>query len=145
MKKTVTVKLGNEGAMCFVPVTFDPREVFGKVRAPVRVTLNGYTYASTIFTMGGEHGIPLRRSHREAAGLKGDETLKVTLALDTAVRKVALPVELARAFRKDRAAAKRWATLSYTHQREHAESISGAKKPETRARRVAATLRSLKA
>ena len=29
--------------MCAVPVPFDPKPIFGKVRAPVRVTLNGYT------------------------------------------------------------------------------------------------------
>jgi len=29
---------------CFIPISFDPRAVFGKVRAPVKVTLNGYTY-----------------------------------------------------------------------------------------------------
>ena len=43
--------------MCFVPVPFDPKALCGKVRAPVRVTLNGYTYRSTIASMGG----PLRR------------------------------------------------------------------------------------
>ncbi len=33
--------------MCSIPLTFDPKSVFGKVRAPVKVTLNGYTYRST--------------------------------------------------------------------------------------------------
>jgi hypothetical protein len=48
--------------MCFKPVPFDA--VFGKVRTPVRVTLNGYTYRSTIAARGGPPGIPLRRSHQ---------------------------------------------------------------------------------
>jgi hypothetical protein len=38
--------------MCFIPVTFDPRSVFGKLRVPVKVTVNGYTYRSTIAAMG---------------------------------------------------------------------------------------------
>ena len=65
--KTVRVTVVRDGAMCFVPVPFDPKRVFGRVRAPVRVTLNGFTYRSTIASMGGTVCIPLRRSNREAA------------------------------------------------------------------------------
>ena len=137
--------LRNEGVMCYVPVTFDPKQTFGKVRAPVKVTLNGYSYASTIFSMGGLNGIPLRKSHREAAGLEGNETLTVTIALDVTTRTVKIPVELARAFRSNRTAAKAWQGWSYTRQREHAEAIGKAKKPETRARRLANTLQALEA
>jgi hypothetical protein len=46
--KTFKTKIVREGSMCFIPLTFDPKTVFGKVRAPVRVTLNGYTYRSTM-------------------------------------------------------------------------------------------------
>jgi hypothetical protein len=141
--KTVRVTLERDGAMCHVPVPFDPKAVFGKARAPVTVTLNRYTYRSTLFSMGGITFIPLRRSHREAAGLEGNETLSVRIALDTAAREVEVPADLATAFRKNRAAAKRWDALSYTHRREHVEAIVGAKKPETRARRIANTLRAL--
>lgn len=66
--KTTVVREGN---LCLVPIPFDPKPVFGKVRAPVRVTLNGYTYASTISSMGEGPFVPLRKSHREAAGLEG--------------------------------------------------------------------------
>ena len=48
MKKRFKTKIVRDGSTCFIPVTFDPAPVFGKVRAPVRVTLNGYTYRSTI-------------------------------------------------------------------------------------------------
>ena len=141
--KTVRVTLERDGAMCHVPVPFDPKVVFGKSRAPVTVTLNRYTYRSTIFAMGGAHFVPLRRSHREAAGLEGDETLGVRIALDTAVREVEVPADLARAFKKHRDAARRWDALSYTHRREHVEAILAAKKPETRARRIEKALRAL--
>jgi hypothetical protein len=52
------------------------------VRAPVKVTLNGYTYRSTITAMGGTVCIPLRKSYREAAGLEGGERLAVRIELD---------------------------------------------------------------
>jgi uncharacterized protein YdeI (YjbR/CyaY-like superfamily) len=67
----------------------------------------------------------------------------VRIALDTGVRAVEVPADLAKAFKTHRAAAKRWEALSYTHRREYVEAITGAKKPETRARRIANALRVL--
>jgi len=141
--KTVRVTLERDGASCHVPVPFDPKLVFGKVRAPVTVTLNRYTFRSTVFSMHGTTFIPLRQSHREAAGLEGNETLSVRIALDTAVREVEVPPDLAKAFRKHRGAAQRWNALSFSQRREYAEAIIGAKKTETRARRIANTVRAL--
>ena len=132
----------NEG-MCYIPLTFDPKAVFGKIRAPVKVTLNGYTYRSTIAAMGGPPCIPLRRSNREAAGLQGTETLNVTLELDTDVREVTPPSDLARALKAARVW-DAWRTLSYSHKREYAEAVEGAKKPETRARRIDNAVRAIK-
>lgn len=91
MKKTFTTTIERDGSMCFVPIPFDPRSIFGKVRVPVKVTLNGYTYRSTIASMGHGPCLPLRRSHREAAGLEGNETLRVTLERDASVRSLAAP------------------------------------------------------
>jgi hypothetical protein len=140
--KTTIVR---DGSTCFIPVTFDPKAVFGKTRAPVKVTLNGYTYRSTIAAMGGPPCIPLRRSNREAAGLEGGETLEVRLELDAEVRSVDPPADLVKALKAAPPAWQRWGDLSYTHQREYAESIESAKKPETRARRIEAAVRAIAA
>jgi Bacteriocin-protection, YdeI or OmpD-Associated/Domain of unknown function (DUF1905) len=137
MKKTYKATLVRDGATCFVPVPFDPKAVFGKVRAPVVITLNGYAYRSTIASMGGTVCIPLRKSHREAAKLEGTETLSVTLEADLAPRVVEPPQDLVRALKANKAAWVAWQQLSFTHQREHVEAIDGAKAPETRARRIA--------
>jgi len=126
--------------MCAIPVPFDPKNVFGKVRAPVKVTLNGYTYRSTIAAMGGPLFIPLRRSNREAAGLEGTETLEVQLDLDTEARTVAPPADLVKALKARPGALDAWKKLSFTHQREHVEAVEGAKKPETRTRRIDAAV-----
>ena len=131
--------------MCVIPLPFDPKPVFGKVRAPVNVTINGYTYRSTIAAMGGPPCVPLRKSHREAARLKGGETLTVRLELDTEAREVTPPADLVRALKASPDAWNRWRLLSYTHQREHVEAIEAAKKPETRSRRIAATISMLRA
>ncbi len=143
--KTYTTTIVRESGMCFIPVPFDPVAVFGRVRAPVRVTVRGYTYRSTIFSMKGCVGIPLRKSNLEAAGLAGGEKLRVWLDLDTEERVVRPPAELARALRATPGAWERWQELSYTHQREYAEAVAGAKRAETRARRIADAVRAVAA
>jgi len=149
-KRTMVTKayrttIVRDASMSYVPVPFDPKTVFGKALPPVKVTLNGYTYRSTICTMGGVTGIPLRRSNREAAGLEGGETLRVHLDLDTDERTVTPPAALVKALKAAPPAWQRWRELSYSHQREYAESIEGAKKPETRARRLQAAVGAIRA
>lgn len=142
--ETFTVTLVRNGAICFIPVPFDPKGVFGTARAPVKVTLNGFTYRSTIAAMGGPPPcIPLRRSNREAAGLEGHETLEVRLELDTGKREVTPPKDLVAALKAKPSALARWGGLSFSHQREHVESIESAKKPETRALRIEGAVRAL--
>lgn len=136
MKRTYTTTIVHEGSMCAIPVPFDPKQAFGKVRAPVKVTIRGYAYCSTIARMGGADWIPLRRSHREAAGVEGGEQVTVTLELDTSKRQVQPAADFVAAMKGDGAAWERWQELSYTHQREHHEHIEEAKKTETRERRI---------
>ena len=136
MRKTFTTTIVRDGSMCFIPVPFDPRPLFGRVRAPVKVSLNGYSYRSTIASMGEGPCLPLRRSHREAAGLQGTETLRVTLELDEEKREVEAPADLVKALKAAPPCWDRWRKLSYTHQREHVDAILEAKRPETRLRRI---------
>jgi hypothetical protein len=133
--KTFKTTIFRDGGICYIPLTFDPKKVFGRLRAPVKVTLNGYSYRSTIAAMGGPAIIPLRKSNREAAGLEGGETLSVRLDLDTEPRIVKPPADLVKAL-KAASVRDRWQELSYSHQREHVEAVEDAKKPETRLRRI---------
>ena len=125
-----------DGTMCSIPLPFDPKAVFGKVRAPIKVTVNGYSFRSTVVAMGGPPCIGLRRSHREAAGVDGGDTVEVRVELDTELRTVKPPADLVKALKSAPSAWERWQALSYTHQREHVEAIEEAKAPETRARRI---------
>src|SRR5229473_2274783 len=115
MSKTLKTTIFRDGSTCFIPLDFDPKAVFGKARAPVRVTVNGYTFRSTIAAMGGPPCIPLRRSHREAAGLEGGETIEVRLELDADTREVKPPADLVKALKAAPPAWERWQELSYTH------------------------------
>ena len=82
------------GELLELHLPFDPREAFGRARAPVVVRINGYAYRSTVMTMRGETFVPLRRSHREAAGVVEGAPLDVTLTLDTEPRTVEVPDDL---------------------------------------------------
>jgi uncharacterized protein YdeI (YjbR/CyaY-like superfamily) len=86
--------------------------------------------------MGGPPFVPLRKSNREAAGLEGNESVSVELALDTDARVIKPPADFVRALKAAPPAWARYQELSFSHQREHVEAILGAKKPETRARRI---------
>ena len=145
ISKTFKTTIVRDGSICFIPLTFDPREVFGKVRAPVKVTLNGHTYRSTIAAMGGPPCVPLRKSNREAAGLEGNETVSVELALDTERREIKPPADFVKALKAAPPAWDRYQQLSYSHRREHVEAIVGARKPETRARRILNAVRMIAA
>jgi len=129
--------LQRAGSAGYVVLPFDPKEAFGKVRAPVKVTLNGYTFRTTIAAMGGPPCIGIRTSYREAAGLEGGERVEVRVALDDEPRVVTPPADLVKALKATPPGWDRWRELSFTHQREHTEAVEGAKKPETRARRIA--------
>jgi uncharacterized protein YdeI (YjbR/CyaY-like superfamily) len=87
--------------------------------------------------MGGDcHFMVVNRRMRETAGVRGGETVPVTMERDTEGRVITPPADFARALKSNEEARAVWDKLSYTHRREHVEHIEGAKKPETRARRV---------
>lgn len=107
----------------------------GGKRAPVRVTINGYTYRSTVAVMGGTFMVGVAAEHREKAKITGGETIDVTLELDDAPRTVDVPDDFAAALKKAKAR-NAFDALAYTHRKEHVRAIEEAKAPETRARRI---------
>jgi len=134
--ETIEVTISCERSSCSIPVTFDPKVAFGKVRAPVKVTINGFTFRSTIARMGGKTFIPLRKNNRISAGVKKGDGVLVTIEADTEVRVVEVPSDLADALKENEGLWNKWSKLSYTLQRESVESVMGAKRVETRRRRI---------
>jgi len=84
--KSFRAKLGAKGHSLFFEVPLDVRKEFGKARPPVKVTINGYTYRSTVSVYGGKYYLPVRQERRDEAGLKGGQIIDVKIALDTADR-----------------------------------------------------------
>jgi antitoxin component of MazEF toxin-antitoxin module len=114
-------------------------------RPPVRITLHEHTYRTTVARMGGRFLVPVSAEVRKAAGVTAGDELDVGIELDDAPRTVEVPADLAAALAEVPAAAQAWEKLSYTHRKEWARSVEDAKKPETRARRVAAAVEALRA
>jgi Bacteriocin-protection, YdeI or OmpD-Associated/Domain of unknown function (DUF1905) len=116
-------------------------ETLGGGRRPkVVVTLGGHTWRSSITFMGGQFLLGVSMANRTAAGATTGETYDVDVTLDAAPRVVAVPEDLAEALDATPGARAAWDGLSYSHQRAHVEPILAAKKPETRARRITATI-----
>jgi hypothetical protein len=126
-----------------IPDTF-VGELGGGGRPKVVVTVNGFTFRSSIARMGGEYWLGVSAERRAEAGITAGDVLDLDISLDTAPREVEVPDDLAAALDADPAAREFWATMSYSNQRWHAEQITGAKKPETRAARVAKSVAMLR-
>lgn len=109
-------------------------------RPPVTVTIGDHTFRTRLAVYGGQPMVGVRTADRAAAGIDVGDRFEVALALDTEPRSAEVPPELAEALagRPDLAAV--FEGLSFSHRREYAQWIAEAKRPETRARRVAGTL-----
>ena len=128
--------IDTEGSGTFVDVPLDVPAVFGRVRAPVVVTVNGHAWRSTVMRYGDRYFLPLNRTNREAAGVAAGDTVSVGLASDDAPRTVEVPDDLAAALDAAPGARVAFDARSFSHRREWVEWVSGAKRPETRERRV---------
>lgn len=105
-------------------------------RPPVRVTLNGYTYRSTVAVMGGRFMVGVAAEHRAAAGVAAGDEVDVDLELDTEVREIAVPPDFAEALDAHPDARRFFDALSYSNRRRFVLSVQEAKSPETRQRRI---------
>ncbi len=103
-------------------------------------TVNGYTWRTSVARMGGESLVGLNREVRERAGVQAGDEAEVTIELDQAPREVDVPEALAGALAADPEAAASFGRMAFTHRKEFARWIAGAKRDETRQRRVAQAL-----
>lgn len=105
-------------------------------RPPVRVTINGHTYRSSVAPMGGEFMLGISAENRAAAGVVAGDEVEVEIALDTAPREVSVPPDFADVLDRDADARRFFDGLSYSNRLRHVLSIEGAKSAETRQRRI---------
>jgi hypothetical protein len=146
MKFRATLQLAGKTATGFeVPESVVDTLGAGK-RPPVTVTINGsYTYRNTVAPMGGSFWIGVSAEHRGKAGVAAGDELDVELALDTAPREIEVPADFAAALDAEPAARTFFDGLSYSNKRWHVLSVEGAKKAETRQRRIEKSIEMLRA
>lgn len=109
----------------------------GKKKPPVIVTVNGFTYRSTVAAYGDVYMLPLSQERRAAAGVAPGDVVEVSLELDTAPRTVELPDDLAAALAARPGARAAFDALAYSARKEHVRQVTEAKAQETRERRIA--------
>lgn len=131
-------------ATAFILTDAQVEELGGGKRAAVTVTIGAKRARLRLMVMGGQNMIGISKANREELGVEIGDTVTATIELDLAERKVEVPDDAAKALAKAKLRGK-FDALAFTHQKEHVPAIVDAKKPETRAKRIAAMLDKLRA
>ena len=126
-----------------IPVPPEVLERLGGGKRPaVLVEVNGYRYASTVGSMGGQALIPFSAEHRATSGIGGGDELDVGLTLEAAPREVAVPDDLGAAL-EQAGLTEAFARLAPSHRKAHVTAVESAKGAETRQRRIESTIAKL--
>jgi hypothetical protein len=113
-------------------------------RPKVRVTINGYTYRSSVASMGGRFMLGISADVREHADVAAGDVVDLNVELDTDPREVTVPADLQQALATDAHARTVFEGLSYSRKQRHVLSIEGAKTDETRQRRIGKAIAELR-
>jgi hypothetical protein len=134
----LTVALVPRGPAAAVVLHDDHVAVVGEgaQRFPVRATINGYSWRTTVTRIRGEFLLGLSREVREGAGVEAGDCVEVDIELDLTPREVEVPAALADALATSSTARSAFDALDDTHRKEYARWISEAKREDTRQRRV---------
>lgn len=136
MRFHATVELGGKTATGIeVPDAIVEQLGAGK-KPKVKVTIGEHTYRSTVAVLDGRFMLPLSAENRTAAGVAAGDEVDVALELDTEVREVEMPADLAAALDADGGARTFFDSISYSNKRWHVLNVEGAKTAETRRRRI---------
>jgi hypothetical protein len=133
--RTTILQSGATATGIQVPVEIVDALGAGK-RPKVSVTINGYTYRSSIAVMGGDFMVSLSADNRAGAGVASGDHVDVDIELDTAPRVIVVPADFAAALDAEPTARRTFDTLSYSNQSWHVYQVEGAKTADTRQRRI---------
>jgi len=120
-------------------------EALGSGRKPaVTVTINGFTYRSSVAVVDGQFMVGVSADNRAGAHVAGGDEVDVEIELDTAPREVTVPADFAAALDAEPNARRTFDALSYSNKSAHVAPIEGAKTDETRQRRIAKSVATLR-
>jgi uncharacterized protein DUF1905/bacteriocin resistance YdeI/OmpD-like protein len=134
------------GGGTLVPI---PKEVAAELglrgMPKINAVIAGTPYRGSLMPMGdGTYCLGVLKSIQEAAGVGQGDAISIELELDTTPRSVEIPADLAKELSRDKKATAAWDALSFTNKKEIAQSLEGAKRIETRERRLAQALDALR-
>ncbi len=144
MRFRATIQLGGKSATGIQVPDAVVADLEGGKRPPVRVTINGHTYRSTVATLGGVFMLPVSAEIRASAGVQAGDEVDVDIERDNEPREVVVPPDFATALDGDADARRFFDGLSYSNKQRHVLSIEGAKTAETRERRIAKAVEMLR-
>lgn len=125
---------------------FDVPSVFGtKARVPVRGTINGAAFRSSLCNMGDGYFMVVNKELRAAAQCKAGDTVDIVLERDREERVIETPDEIKKAVSSNKTAQATWESLSFTHKKEWVRAVADAKKEETRRARIEKLVAAMKA
>jgi hypothetical protein len=134
---SVLRRSGNPGSTTFLPIPQPVMDALApRKRVPVRVTINGHTWRSTISIYDDRAMVAVNAGVRAAAGVEPGQTVSATLEVDDAPRMAELPADMAAAL-KAAGLFDAFQAFAPSHQKEFLAWVEGAKRPETRATRIA--------
>ncbi|MDQ3879834.1 MAG: YdeI/OmpD-associated family protein [Chloroflexota bacterium] len=140
-----TTVLQSDKTATGIEIPDDVVERLGAGKRPaVKVTINGYTYRSSVATVTGRFMVGVSAETRERAGVVGGDEVDVEIELDTEPRVVSVPDDLAAALDAEPAARRTFDRLTYSNQRWHVLQVEGAKSHETRQRRIEKSVAALR-
>jgi len=133
------------GVVAAITPPVDVIEWFGtRARVPIRGTINGFPFRSSLMPCGNLRMIPVNKTRRQGAGVRPGDVVDVVMERDEEPRTVEAPAELKNELAKSKKARDRWEKLAFTHKKEMAISIRDAKHEETKKRRLAKVVQVLK-
>jgi len=133
------------GVVAAIAPPVDVIEYFGtRARVPIRGTINGFPFRSSLMPCGSARMMPVNKALCQSAGVAPGDIVDVVMERDEESRTVEAPPELKKELAKSKKAQERWDGLAFTHKKEMALSISGAKQEETKKRRLAKVMLVLK-
>jgi hypothetical protein len=137
--------LSNGKTAAGIEIPLEVLDALGASRKPaVKVSLNGYTYRSTVATVNGAYMVGVSNDVRRAAGVAAGEVVDVDIELDTEPREVQVPPDLAAALDAEPDARRFFDALSYSNKRRIVMPVDDAKTPETRQRRIEKSVANLR-
>jgi len=138
LRFTAKIEGREAGVVAAIAPPVDVPEFFGtRARVPVRGTINGYPFRSSLMPCGARRMMPVNKTLCASADVQPGDIVDVVMERDDEERTVETPPLLKKALAKSKTAQANWEKLSFTHKKEMALAIVGAKQEETRARRLA--------